>query len=89
MAVMPAMAPAHLFGLEAIDFVAGGNRGMGVFIARWRLMIGERVRRQRRGLGACGQSRGARGKSKSDFQKMAAFHDISLLAIMLSDAPGF
>ena len=40
----------------------------------------ERLRHQRRGLRARGQRRRARGKSKGEFQKMAAFHDISLVA---------
>jgi len=36
------------------------------------------MRRQWCCLRACGQRGRAGGKSKSDFQKMAAFHDISL-----------
>ena len=71
-------APAHLFGREAIDLVTGGDRGMGISIA-WlrRLLAGDRLRHQRRGLRARGQRRRAGGKSKGEFQKMAAFHDIS------------
>jgi hypothetical protein len=36
------------------------------------------MRRQRCCLRARSQRRGARGKSKGEFQKVAAFHDISL-----------
>jgi hypothetical protein len=38
------------------------------------------ARAVRLGLGARGQRRRARGKSKGEFQKVAAFHDISLVA---------
>jgi hypothetical protein len=41
------------------------------------------------GLSARGQRHRARGKSKSNFQKVAAFHDISLVAAMWSDARRF
>ena len=44
-----------------------------------RSVFEQRMRRQRRCLHARGQCCGASGKSKGDFQKMAAFHDISLL----------
>jgi hypothetical protein len=73
-----AVAPAHLFGRKPIDLVAGGDRGMGISIA-WlrRLLAGDRLRHQRRCLRTRGQRRGASGKPKSEFQKMAAFHDIS------------
>jgi hypothetical protein len=38
-----------------------------------------RTRRQRRGLRAHGQPSGPGGDSNSKFQKVAAFHDVSLL----------
>ena len=72
------MSPAHLFGLETIDLLGGGHRGMR--IRRWRpAAILQRMRRQRRGLYTCGQRGRSGRKSKGDFQKVAAFHDISLL----------
>jgi hypothetical protein len=73
---VPVMSPAHLFGLEAIDLFGGGNRGVG--IRRRQAAIFQRMRRQRRGLYAGGQRGRSGRKSKSDFQKVAAFHDISL-----------
>ena len=75
------VAPTHLFGRQAIDLVAGGERGLRIAISR-RQILGERLRRERYGLGARGQRRRARGKSKGEFQKVAAFHDISLVAAM-------
>jgi hypothetical protein len=36
------------------------------------------MRRKRRGLRACGKGCGTRSESKSEFQKVSAFHDISL-----------
>jgi hypothetical protein len=56
-----------------------------------RQVFAERLRRERCGLslGACGQRRRARGKSKGKFQKVAAFHDISLVAAIWSDARRF
>ena len=44
-----------------------------------RSVFKQRMRRQRCSLRARSQRSGAGGKSKRDFQKMAAFHDISLL----------
>jgi hypothetical protein len=38
------------------------------------------MRRKRRGLRARGHRGSARGKSKGEFQKVAAFHDVSLFA---------
>ena len=37
--VVPVMAPAHLFGLEAIDLVFGGDGGTGIFARRRRSFI--------------------------------------------------
>jgi hypothetical protein len=75
------VAPTHLFGRQAIDLVAGGERRLRIAVSR-RQVLGERLRRERCGLslGARGQRRRARGKSKGEFQKVAAFHDISLVA---------
>jgi hypothetical protein len=69
-----------------IDFVCGGHGWMSVGVDfRQRSILKQRMRRQRCGLHARGQRGGACGKSKGDFQKMAAFHDISL-SWMASDA---
>jgi hypothetical protein len=66
-----------LFRLQVIDFVAGNDGG---FSRRRRqsLISGQRLRRQRRGLGAGCEHGRTRGSSNGDFQKVAAFHDISL-----------
>jgi hypothetical protein len=74
-------APAHLFGRKTIRLVAGRNRRTRLGVSRRRPAIrGKRLRREGCGLSARGQRRRARGKSKGEFQKVAAFHDISLVA---------
>jgi hypothetical protein len=65
--------------LEAIYFVLHRNCGTWLVPSRRQSSVGERLWRQRCGLRAGSQSRGAGGKSKGKFQKMAAFHDISLV----------
>ena len=84
-------APAHLFGRKAIDLVAGRDRRLRLGVSGRLAVFGKRLRREGCGLclGARGQRRRARGKSKSEFQKVAAFHDISLVAAMWSDARRF
>ena len=78
-AVVPVMAPAHLFGFEAVDFVRAGHGGTQVFIdGRRPLFLRKRLRRQRRGLRARSKHGCAGGGGKGEFEKMAAFHDISL-----------
>ena len=87
-AVMPmavsvsvSVAPAHLFGLQTIHLVFADVSGTGVLVRRRQPpVLGKRMRRKRRGMRAGGQRRGAGGKSKGEFQKVAAFHDISLFA---------
>ena len=81
------VAPTHRFGRKTIRLVAGGDRGLRIAVSR-RQIFGERLRRERRSfrLHARGQCRRARGKSKGEFQKVAAFHDISLVAAIWSDA---
>jgi len=78
--VVPVMTPAHLFGLQAAHFVRAGHRGtqFRCFARGRQLISGNRLRRQRRGLDACRQRGGAGGNSNGEFQKIAAFHDISL-----------
>jgi hypothetical protein len=77
---VPVMAPAHLFGLEAVDLACGGDGGTGIFVRRRQPFIFcKRMRRQRRGLRARCERSGSGRKSGGEFQKVAAFHDISLL----------
>ena len=76
-AAMPAAPPADFFRRKTIDLVAGGDRRMRIIASRRQPFPGERLRHQGRGLCACGQRSRAGGKSKGEFQKMAAFHDIS------------
>ena len=79
--VVPMPVPADLFRLEALHLALAGHGGTGRFIYRRQLSaFCQRLRRQRRGLGAGSQRGGSGRKSKGDFQKMTAFHDISLLA---------
>src|SRR5882672_6784140 len=79
-AMMPVpVAPAHFFGLETIHLVFADNSGTRVFVRGRQPSVGcKRMRRKRCGMGAGGQRCGAGGKSKGEFQKVAAFHDIFL-----------
>jgi hypothetical protein len=72
-----------LFGRKTIRLVAGRNRRARLGVSGRRPAVcGERLRCEGCGLGlsARGERRRARGKSKGEFQKVAAFHDISLVA---------
>jgi hypothetical protein len=71
------MSPPHFFRLEAIDLLAGGHGGMGVFTGGRPSAPRKRLRQKRRGLCAGSQAGGSGGKSKGDFQKIPALHDIS------------
>lgn len=71
-------APAHLFGDKTINLVAGRDGRPRIVISRQPPSVSdERSRREGRGLRARGQRYRACGKSKGEFQKVAAFHDIS------------
>ena len=74
---MTAAAPAHFFRREAIDLLARGHGGLGIRTSGQFGVVGERRRHQRRGLRARCKRDAARGKSKGEFQKVAAFHHIS------------
>jgi hypothetical protein len=74
---MTAAAPAHFFRREAIDLLARRDGGLGIRIDGQFGVVGERRRHQRRGLRARCKRDAARGKSKGEFQKVSAFHDIS------------
>jgi hypothetical protein len=78
-ATMP--APAHLLRLQAIDFVARGDGGMGTWIIGELSAFGQRVRRQRCCLRAGRERRRPGRESKGEFQKVPAFHAISSSAI--------
>jgi hypothetical protein len=76
---VPVVAPANLFGLEVIDLVLADNSRFRGFAARRQQPRFRRDRRQWCGLRARSKRGSARYKSKGEFQKVAAFHDISLL----------
>jgi hypothetical protein len=78
MTPMPVMAPADFFGLQVIDIVSRHHRRFRAFTARRHETLSRCNRRLRRGLRARGKRRSAHGYSKGEFQKVAAFHDISL-----------
>src|SRR5437016_4018657 len=79
-APMAASAPAHFFGLEMIDFIPRCDGGMGIGVGGEPAILIERLRHQRCGLRARGKGGRAGGKSKGEFQKVPAFHDISSFA---------
>jgi hypothetical protein len=75
---VPVMTPAHLFGLELAGLFGAGDGGVHV-CRRQPAAVVKRLRRQRRSLYAAGQRGRSGGTSKGDFQKVTAFHDMSLL----------
>ena len=88
MPVMPVMSPAHFLRLEAIDLVARCHGGMGIFAGgRQSSALGKRLRRKRGGLRARSQGGRSGGKSKGEFQKVAAFHDISSFVESRGESP--
>jgi hypothetical protein len=63
-----------------VDIVLGCDRGFrGFAVPRHQARL-RPDRRQWRGLRACGKHCSACNKSKGEFQKVTAFHDISSLA---------
>src|SRR5450755_3676012 len=81
---VPVMPPAHLLGLETVHFVFGGDSGTEI-PGEQPAVFFKRMRRKRCCLRSRGQCGGARGKSNGNFQKVAAFHDVSSWC-MASDA---
>jgi hypothetical protein len=78
MPVPVAVSPAHLFGPEVFNLSLRCHGRADILIAAGQPPIcRERRHHQRRGLRGRGQ-RGCSGKSDGEFQKVAAFHDISL-----------
>jgi hypothetical protein len=83
-AVVPPVDP---FGLEPLDLCLRRDGRMNIVMpGRLPFIPGQRLRRQRRGPGACRQRGGARGKSNGNLQKAAALHDVSLFVAIASDA---
>ena len=74
---MTAATPTHFLWREAIDLLVRRDGGLGIRIDGQFGIVGERRRHQRRGLRARCKRDAARGKSKGEFQKVAAFHHIS------------
>jgi hypothetical protein len=73
-----AMSPSNLLRLEAFDLIARSHSRMGILT---RFIFNLRLGQQRSGL----RSRGKRGRagctSKSDFQKLSAFHGVPLMSL--------
>jgi hypothetical protein len=77
--VAPMPAPTDFLRLQAIDFIARRDGGMGIRIGGKLSVSGQRLRHQGRGLRAGRERRRAGGESKGEFQKAPAFHDNPLL----------
>ena len=86
---MPMMAPAYLFGPEMIDIILRDERGFGGLTGRQSEMLFCRDRRQCCGLRTRSEHRSARGYSKGESQKVAAFHDIASPCAIVHDAGEF
>jgi hypothetical protein len=75
-----------LFGLKLLNLSFRCHGRADILIAARQPPICERRHHQRRGLRGRGQRGGSGGKSDGEFQKVAAFHDISLVVLVASDA---
>src|SRR5215218_1149105 len=69
-------APVHFLRLETIDFVTCGDGRLGIRIGREPTIFIQRMRHQRRGLGAGGKRSYACCRAKRNFKKIPAFHDL-------------
>jgi hypothetical protein len=79
-------SPSYFFGLQMLHLVPVSDGGTGILVRRrQRSVLCERMRHQRCCPCTRGECGGARGKSKGQFQKVAAFHDI-FLSVRASDA---
>jgi hypothetical protein len=74
---MTAAAPANFFRRELVNLLTGRDGGLDVLVGGKLGVVGERRRHQRGGLRARGKRDATGGKSKGEFQKVAAFHHIS------------
>jgi hypothetical protein len=71
--------PPDLFGLQTFHLGLAGHRRLGIVSRRRQPPVfRKRLRQQRRRLRTGGERRSAGGKSKGDFDKVTAFHDIFL-----------
>jgi hypothetical protein len=78
--MMPVVAPAYLFRPEILNLCLGRDSGMNIRMRGRQMFISaKRTWRQRRGLRARRQRGRPGGNSNGKFQKVAAFHDVSLL----------
>jgi hypothetical protein len=75
---VPVVAPADLLWLETLNLVLAGDRRTGSLICGQPFIFRKRMRRKRRSRRTCRQRRSACGSSNGNFQKVTAFHDISL-----------
>jgi len=78
---MTATAPAHFFRLQPLDLLARSDRGMGILMSRQRISLDQRMRHQWCSPRARGERHATCRKSKGEFQKVPAFHDVSSFAI--------
>ena len=74
-ATATAAAPFHLFGIEAVNVVLGSDCGFCALIGRRGKARVWRNRKQGHGIRHCSKSNSTCNKSKSEFQKIPAFHD--------------
>ena len=74
---MTAAAPAYFLGRELLDLLTVRHGRLNILISGELGIIGERRRHQRSGLRGRGKRDATGGKSKGEFQKVAAFHHIS------------
>jgi hypothetical protein len=79
-AAVPVMSPTYLFRPEILNLGLARDSGMNISIRRRQKFLSARqTRRQRRGLHARGHRGGPGGNPNGKFQKVATFHDVSLL----------
>jgi hypothetical protein len=77
---VPVVSPVDLFRPEILNLCLARDGGMNIRDSGQRPCIyAERTRRQRRGLRPHGQRSGPGGNSNGKLQKVAAFHDFSVL----------
>ena len=74
---MPAVPPVNLLGLEMIDLAFADERGLRRIATRGCNTLRCLDRRQRRRIRAGGKRCCTSNSSKTEFQKLPAFHDFS------------
>ena len=78
-AMVPMPVPAHLLRLQVIDIILRNHGGLRALVVQRRQARFRRNRRQRRSLRSGSKRPRACNNSKGEFQKVAAFHNISLV----------